>query len=137
MARFVKGQSGNPAGKPRGTRSKATVLAEQLLEDGVQNVVRAVVDAANDGDMTAAKLVLERLLPIRRGRPVVVDIPAGTDAASILNGLSNVTRLVGAGEITPEEGGAIASLLEVRRKTLETASLADRLDILEKKVGMV
>src|SRR6266404_5105931 len=54
---FEPGQSGNPAGRPRSARNRATVLAEKLMQDDIEDVVRAVVDAAKERDMTAAKLV--------------------------------------------------------------------------------
>jgi hypothetical protein len=47
---FQKGQSGNPAGPAKGTRHKITMLAEKLMQDDVENVVAAVVDAARKGD---------------------------------------------------------------------------------------
>jgi hypothetical protein len=43
---FQKGQSGNPAGRAKGTRHKITLPAEKLMQDDVENVVAAVVDAA-------------------------------------------------------------------------------------------
>src|SRR5260370_80064 len=67
---FEPGQSGNPAGRPRGARNRATVLAEKLMQDDIEDVVRAVVDAAKERDMTAAKLVLERVAPRPKGRAV-------------------------------------------------------------------
>jgi Family of unknown function (DUF5681) len=33
---FAKGQSGNPAGKPRGCRNHAARIAEALLDGGVE-----------------------------------------------------------------------------------------------------
>jgi Family of unknown function (DUF5681) len=41
--RFQKGQSGNPAGKPKGARHKATLLAERLMQDDVEKIVNAVL----------------------------------------------------------------------------------------------
>ncbi len=74
--RFAPGQSGNPAGKPKGTRHRITLLAERLMENDAQEVVRAVLAAARGGDMVAAKLVLERVLPVRRGRLIKLSLPA-------------------------------------------------------------
>src|SRR5467141_3673395 len=72
---FEPGQSGNPAGRPRAARNRATVLAEKLMQDDIEDVVRAVVDAAKERDMTAAKLVLERVAPRPKGRAVAFVLP--------------------------------------------------------------
>jgi hypothetical protein len=63
---FQKGQSGNPAGPAKGTRHKITMLAEKLMAADAENIVAAVVTAARNGDMTAAKIILDRLVPVRR-----------------------------------------------------------------------
>jgi hypothetical protein len=56
--RFQPGQSGNPRGKQKGCKHRVTLLAEQLMEDDAEDVVRAVITAAKGGDMIAAKLIL-------------------------------------------------------------------------------
>ena|ERR1700730_6928065 len=64
--RFQKGQSGNPAGYHKGSRHKATLLAERLMQDDAENIVNAVLTAARNGDMTAAKIILDRIAFVRR-----------------------------------------------------------------------
>ena len=66
IAMFKKGQSGNPAGPAKGTRHKITMLAEKLLEDDRDDIVRAVIAAAKGGDPTAMRLCIERLSPFAR-----------------------------------------------------------------------
>jgi hypothetical protein len=51
--------SGNPAGKPKGARHRTTLLAERLMQDDVKEIVNAVLAAARNGDMMAAKIILE------------------------------------------------------------------------------
>src|SRR4029077_15792763 len=72
---WKKGQSGNPAGMPKGTRHRATMLAEKLMEDDAEDIVRDVVNAAKAGDPTAMRLCIERLAPLRKGRPITFDLP--------------------------------------------------------------
>ncbi len=60
---FQKGQSGNPAGKPKGARHKTT-----LMQDDAERIVNAVITAACNGDMTAAKIILDRICPPREAQ---------------------------------------------------------------------
>ncbi len=82
--RFRKGQSGNPAGKPKGARHKTTLLAERLMQDDAENIVNAVLTAARNGDMTAAKIILVRLVPVRR--EVSFDLPKIECKADVVPG---------------------------------------------------
>ena len=67
------GVSGNPNGKPKGTRHRVTVLAENLMQDEAKDIVRAVLEAAKGGDMTAARLIMERIFPVRKRRPIYLE----------------------------------------------------------------
>ena len=89
---WKKGQSGNPAGMPKGTRHRATMLAEKLMEDDAENIVRAVVSAAKAGDPTAMRLCVERLVPLRKGRPVVFDLPPVKTAADIAGAVGGLSQ---------------------------------------------
>ena len=60
---FQKGQSGNPEGKPKGTRHKATQAASLLLEGELDALTRKAIDMALEGDTTALRLCLERIIP--------------------------------------------------------------------------
>jgi len=55
VMRFQKGQSGNPAGRPRGTRNKSTVLLQNMLEGEAEAITRKVIALAKEGDMAAIK----------------------------------------------------------------------------------
>jgi hypothetical protein len=132
-APFQKGQSGNPNGKPRGARHKVTVLAEKLMHDDAEAIVAAVMAAAKGGDMTAARLVLERIAPVRKGRPVWLDLPKIETASDVAAAMAALTLAMASGEVTPDEAATVASVFEVRRKALETEELEKRLLALEEK----
>jgi hypothetical protein len=131
--RFQKGRSGNPSGKPKGARHKVTVLAEKLMQDDARSIVEAVLKAAKGGDMTAARLVLERIAPVRKGRPVRMDLPAVQTAADVAAAMSALTAAMASGDVTPEEAATVASVFEIRRKALETEEFEQRLMALEQK----
>jgi hypothetical protein len=66
----MPGQSGNPAGKPKGTRNRATVAAEALLEGEAEMLTRKAIELGLSGDTTALRLCLERLMPPRKDRSI-------------------------------------------------------------------
>ena len=72
---FKKGQSGNPTGKPKGARHKTTLLAEKLMQADAEAIVKAVLDSAKGGDMTAARIILDRIAPARRDNLVSFELP--------------------------------------------------------------
>jgi Family of unknown function (DUF5681) len=106
-APFQKGQSGNPSGKPKGTRNRTTVLAEKVMQADAEDIVRAVINAAKCGDMTAARLVLDRISPVRRGRPVQLDLPPVRTASDIAEAMATLTMAVASGGVTPDEAASV------------------------------
>ena len=66
-----KSNSNLKAGRPKGAKNKTTLFKEamkegfeNLLETEGKKVFEAVVSKAKDGDMTAAKLILDRIIPV-------------------------------------------------------------------------
>jgi hypothetical protein len=72
---FRKGQSGNPAGKLKGTRNAATLAAEALLDGESAALTRKAIELARKGDMAALRLVFTRIVPPRRERPFQFALP--------------------------------------------------------------
>jgi hypothetical protein len=128
---FPKGQSGNPAGKPPGTRNRATQLAERLLDGEAEDLTRMVIGLAKAGDTTALKLCLDRLLPPRKDRPIWFELPAMTTAADASRAMAAITAAVAAGQVTPAEAEALGNLVATFARTLESSELEARLIALE------
>lgn len=128
---FQPGRSGNPAGRRPGSRHKITVLAEKLMAQDAQEIVTAVTSAAKAGDMTAARIVLDRLCPVRKGAPVRFSLPAMTTAADVAQAVSAVLAEVAAGNLTPDEAAQVVAIMEARRRALETTELEARITALE------
>jgi Family of unknown function (DUF5681) len=135
--RFRKGASGNPSGKPKGARHRTTIAIEELMGDHGENVTLRVLERAiKHSDMTAAKLVLERICPPRRGRPVKFKLPAITDIGSVLQAHAELLRLVGTGTLTAEEAQPISDLLTAHLKAVESTEIAARLAEVERQMGV-
>lgn len=129
--RFAKGASGNPDGKAPGTRNGTTLALEALLEGEAEAITRKAIEMAKAGDPHAVKLLIERILPARRGRPVRFDLPEIEGAADITKAHGSILRACAAGALTPEEGTLIANVLDAKRRSIETEEIARRLDALE------
>jgi hypothetical protein len=103
------------------------------MEDDAEQVVRAVIGAAKSGDMTAARLVLDRIAPLRKGRAISFALPEIETAAHVTQALGVVASLMADGDITPDEANAVAGVIETKRKAIETQELEQRVAALEAK----
>jgi hypothetical protein len=129
---FKPGQSGNPNGRPKGSRNVATLALESLLDGQAQALTQKAIDLALTGDLTALRICLDRILPPRKDRPLTFNFPTITNAAEAAAAMSAILAAVAAGELTPAEAGEISKLIETYVKAFETAELAKRLERLEK-----
>src|SRR5215216_3922116 len=93
---FQKGQSGNPQGKPKGTRHRVTMAAETLLEGEAEAITRKAIELAKQGDGPALRLCMDRIYPARKDRPVRFGLPPIERAADAVasHGRSSVPSLV-------------------------------------------
>jgi hypothetical protein len=123
---------GNP-GKPKGTRSRATMAAEALLNGEAEALTRKAVERALEGDSVALRLCLERLVPPRKDAPVTIDLPKIESASDVVDASAAVLAAVGAGDVTPDEAGRVMTLLTAHRNIIEVGELERRIAALEEK----
>lgn len=131
--RFLKGHSGNPAGKPRGAKNQSSLVAERLFADEIQEICGSVIAQAKAGNMQAAKIILDRLLPPIKDKPIRIDLPKITSSNDLVRAIECITFAVGSGQISPLEGEAIARIIDIHIKTLELNEFEKRLSNLEKR----
>lgn len=128
---FKPGQSGNPSGKKPGTRNKTTLALEALLEGEAEAITRKAIEEAKKGDMTAIKLVLERLLPPRKDRPVTFTLPPLKNAGDLPKAIQAIIDAVAVGDLTPLEAQSVSQLFELQRKAIETSEIERKLEGLQ------
>ncbi len=128
---FQPGQSGNPAGKPRGARNHATRAAQALIDGKAKEVVEKALELALAGDGPVLRAILDRLCPPRKDAPVKVKLPAIETAADLPAVTAALLDGVSKGQLTPSEAQALAGLVEAHRKALEVCDLEKRLCALE------
>ena len=128
---FVKGTSGNPKGKPRGVRHAATQISYALMEGNLEEVLVTIIERAKSGDMTACRMIVDKVLPNTKDRPIALDLPLINDLDGVGKAQSEILQAVSVGDITPNEGERIASIIEARRRSIETIDLEARICRLE------
>ena len=63
---LVKGVVLNPKGRPKGSKNKMTLLAQQMMTDRGHMVVEKVIGMALDGDVHCLKMCMDRILPVQK-----------------------------------------------------------------------
>jgi capsular polysaccharide biosynthesis protein len=94
-------------------------------------VLQAAIKGALSGDTRAQELILSRVWPARRDRPVSLVLPPIATAGDVMQAMAAVTSAIAAGQVTPGEGQAISTVLAAARQAIETTELADRISRLE------
>jgi hypothetical protein len=133
--RFKPGQSGNAKGRPAGSRSKILVALDALGEGEAEEIVKAQIEKAKGGDSVAAKTILDRVWPARKGARYLFELPEVMKAEELPQAIAAITRQTAEGDISPDEASLIVGLLEAQRKAIETSELAARLTALEERLG--
>lgn len=135
--RFKKGQSGNPNGKPKGAKNKSTLAAEALLEGSLERICRRIEEEAINGNMQAAKMVLERFLPQRKDRLIRLDLPEIRNIGDILVASNAIISAICRGEISPSEGETLSRTIAAHVQNLEAHDFEKRLQAVESRAGKI
>lgn len=126
--RWKAGESGNPAGRKRGTGDVAKLRAS--LASDVPEILAKLVTAAKGGDVQAARLILERILP--PVRPVEQTVPLRLPEGGTLTAKADaVLSAAAAGDLAPTQAAQLITALGSLAKITEIDELAVRIAALE------
>ena len=128
---FEPGQSGNPAGRPRGSRNRFTLALEAIFEGEAEKLSRKAIEQALAGDGGAMKLCLDRLLSPCRDRSITFDLPTIETAEDLPTVTEALLRPVSAGDVTPSEAADIGKAVSAHIAAITAADLNRRLAALE------
>ena len=129
---FKRGNPGGP-GRPEGSRNRATLILDALADGEAEDVLLKTVGLAKGGDLRAAEIILSRVWPQRKGRPVTFDLPSLDSSSGVLATLRSVFEATARGELTPDEAALVGNLLEANRKAIETIQFEERISRLEEQ----
>ena len=131
MASFRKGQSGNPAGRPRGIADKRVEL-RKLLEPHAEKLVSKVVALGLQGNVGALRLCLERLIPPIKPRDAPVDI--GPPSGSLVNQGRTAFEALSAKKLSPDEAATLMQVISAQARIVEVDELEKRITVLEQAI---
>lgn len=131
MAKFSKGTSGNPAGRPKGTGSAQKL--RKLIEIHAPALIDKAVELALSGEVAALKLLLERLVPVMK--PSELPIEIGGLEGSLADQGRAVLEAVRKGEINPAQAAQLMQGVHAQARVVEVAELEHRISELEKRHG--
>ena len=133
---FAKGNRGGP-GRPRSVVSRGAVVLDGMGAEAGKQLVQVMLDKALAGDTRAADLLLSRIWPARRGRPVEIDVAPIRSVSDYVSAATGVTNAVMRGEMTAHEGRAVSSMLELQVKTIDYADITRQITELREEVAQM
>ncbi len=128
---FQPGQTGNASGRPKGSRAVVYAALDHLAEEAAPEVLKALIERAKEGDPRAADIVFRRAYPERKGRPVPFKLRPVATLDDFAGATGDLLAAVAAGDLSAEEAGAVASVLDIHRQATATAELERRLAAVE------
>lgn len=126
--RFQKGKSGNPGGVPA-----KTVALRKKLESGASKAVSAVVAAAAGGDMSACRLILERVVP--QTKPTYPPLSFDLDDSDLPATARSILRAVADGLLPTDQGKLLLDGLASMAKVIEVSELREMVERLEEEIN--
>lgn len=134
---FKKGESGNPAGRPKGTGRAARY--RDMLDEHIEAIIGKVIDLAKAGDMQAIKVCIDRVFPALKA--VEMPVPVTLNGTLAEKGEA-ILRAVAAGELGVEQAAKLLQGIASQAKVVEEGltkkveALAERIEELEgRRVG--
>jgi hypothetical protein len=122
QGRFAAGN----AGRPRGARNKINQRLEALFARDAEAVAAATIEAARGGDTAAMSLVLNRIFPVAKDRPIVLDLPPTPAEAA-----SAIVAAVAAGEILLGDAERLMALIKTKADLASLEQIEARIAALE------
>lgn len=127
---FIKGQSGNPQGRPKGSGLSAQLRA--AIEQDAPSIIKTMIEQAKAGDMQAAKALLDRVLPALKPESQAIHLPELVAAGTMAEKARAAIDAAGAGAVSPSAASDLVAAIAGLARVVEVTELQQRLDELER-----
>ena len=122
------GQSGNPKGKPPGSGELQRLRAS--IAEHVPTILEQLIAAAQGGDVQAARLVLERVLPPVKAIEQAVELQLPDGGTLTAQGRAVLSAVAG-GDLAPGQGAQLLAAIGSLARVTEIDELTQRIEKLE------
>lgn len=129
--KFTSGQSGNPNGRPK-NKTPATLLRKSIADD-MPDILKALISKAKEGDVAAAKVLLDRICPPIKPQAFPISLPVN---GSLVEQGGEVIKATLAGEIPPDIGAQLITALSNQGKLVDLEELGERLKRIEQQLKL-
>lgn len=131
------------AGRKAGSINKrhGEIIAEALAAGDTPAEYMLKVMRDDKADSKRRDWAAEKLAPFLHPRPapmerlVEIDLPSTETVEGINSALDAIILAMGRGELSPAEGHSFMSVIETRRKAIETGDMLERIEALEAGTG--
>lgn len=130
ITKFKPGQSGNPNGRPK-DKTPATLIRKSIADD-LPDIIKALIAKTKEGDVPAAKVLLDRVCPALKPQALPLSIVVN---GGLVEQGGEVIRATLAGEIPPDIGSQLITALSNQGKLIDLEELADRLKRIERQLA--
>jgi hypothetical protein len=111
--KFQKGQSGNPAGAPKGKPHQRPAHIRALVSDKAGAIVAKIIERAESGDVEACRIFCRYLMPRHRFVPEPVNLPPAKDLIEARAQIAKLASLAAQGVLDLESMTQIARVLSM------------------------
>src|SRR6056300_1165220 len=126
---FKTGESGNPKGRPKGSKDRRTA-ARELLEPHMPSLVAKAVEMALEGDTAALRICIDRCIPTLKSVEQTIDVEL-TPNSEPREASDRILRRMYNGEINPVTANRMIEALAKKLTIDELHELFTRLEKLE------
>lgn len=128
--RWRPGESGNPAGRRPGSGSVQQL--RQGIEESLPAIIQSLTEKAKAGDIGAARLLLERVIPPLK--PVEAPQALQIDGDGLSGQAKSVVTLAASGEVSVTQATQLIAALGTLAKLIEVDELERRIQSLERSI---
>lgn len=129
-SKFQPGKSGNPKGRPKGSKNKNKRLMDALAKD-LPKLVAATKKKALQGDTAALRLLLERLIPAKKSESSTIVIKNFDSGKSLTKKANVIMGAIADGIVPPDVGSSLIAAIGNTAKIMEIDELMKRVEALE------